>query len=42
MATTPDFMLGIDAKLYYTATLGSALSTFTLTLDRVQDVSRKF
>ena len=41
MATTPDFMLGIDAKLYYTATLGSALSAFTLTLDRVQDVSLK-
>ena len=41
MAVTPDFMLGIDAKIYYTATPGSALSTFTLILDRVQDVSLK-
>ena len=41
MATTPDFMLGIDAKIYYTATPGSALSTFTLILDRIQDVSLK-
>ena len=41
MAVTPDFMLGIDAKLYYNATLGAALTTFTLTLDRVQDVSLK-
>ncbi|MDO8302873.1 MAG: hypothetical protein Q7T18_06515 [Sedimentisphaerales bacterium] len=41
MATTPEFFLGIDAKLYYSATLGAALSTFTLTLDRVQDVTLK-
>ena len=41
MATTPDFMLGIDGKIYYHATAGTALATMTLLLSNAQDVSLK-
>ena len=41
MATTPEFFLGINAKIYYHQTPSTALASLTATLDRVQDVSLK-